>query len=47
MRKYEKINTLFARDMESVVFRPTQELKDRRGERIIVKIKWEDMKELI
>lgn len=34
-------------EMEGVVCRPAQELKDRRGERIIVKIKWGDIKELI
>lgn len=30
--------------MEGVVGRPTIELRDRRGERVIVKIKWEDFK---
>jgi hypothetical protein len=34
-------------EMEGVVCRPAVELKDRRGNRIIVKIKWEDIKELI
>lgn len=34
-------------EMEGVVCRPAIELKDRRGNRIIVKIKWEDIKELI
>lgn len=33
------------REMEGLVCRPEQELRDRRGERIIVKIKWDDMKE--
>ena len=33
--------------MEGVVGRPVVELRDRRGKRIIVKIKWEDIKELI
>ena len=32
--------------MEGVVCRPKQELRDRRGNRIIVKIKWEDFKNL-
>ena len=35
------------REMEGVVCRPTIELRNRCGERVIVKIKWEDMKELI
>ena len=30
--------------MEGVVGRPMIELRDRRGERVIVKIKWEDFK---
>lgn len=34
-------------EMEGIVCRPVIELKDRRGNRIIVKIKWEDIKELI
>lgn len=34
-------------EMEGVVCRPAIELKNRRGERIIVKIKYEDFKELI
>ena len=34
-------------EMEGLVCRPAIELKNRRGERIIVKIKWEDIKELI
>jgi hypothetical protein len=33
--------------MEGLVCRPAVELKDRRGDRIIVKIKWNDIKELI
>lgn len=33
--------------MEGIVCRPEVELRNRRGERIIVKIKWEDMKGLI
>lgn len=33
--------------MEGIVCRPTVELRDRRGNRIIVKIKWEDIKEII
>lgn len=36
-----------AREMEGIVCRPAVELRDRRGNRIIIKIKWEDMKELI
>jgi len=34
-------------EMEGLVCRPAIELKDRRGNRIIVKIKYEDFKELI
>jgi len=34
-------------EMEGLVCRPAVELKNRRGERIIVKIKWNDIKELI
>lgn len=33
--------------MEGVVARPRMEMRDRRGNRLIVKVKWEDMKELI
>lgn len=33
--------------MEGVVCRPTQELRDRCGHRLIVKIKWDDMRELV
>ena len=33
--------------MEGLVARPKEELLDRRGNRIIVKIKWEDLKDLI
>ena len=33
--------------MEGVVVRPKLEMRDRRGNRLIVKVKWEDMKELI
>ena len=32
--------------MEGVVGRPKIELKDRRGNRVIVKIKWNDFKDL-
>ena len=35
------------REMEGVVCRPIVELRNRRGERVIVKIKWEDIKELV
>lgn len=35
------------REMEGIVCRPAVELRDRRGNRVIVKIKWEDIKELI
>jgi hypothetical protein len=35
------------REMEGIVCRPAVELRDRRGNRIIVKIKYEDIKELI
>ena len=34
-------------EMEGIVCRPRYELYDRRGNRIIVKIKWEDIKEII
>lgn len=34
-------------EMEGIVCRPRYELRDRRGNRIIIKIKWEDIKELI
>ena len=34
-------------EMEGVVCRPKVELRDRRGNRIIVKIKWCDIKEII
>ena len=34
-------------EMEGIVARPHYELKDRTGKRIIVKIKWNDIKELI
>ena len=33
-------------DMEGLVCRPTVELRDRRGERVIVKIKWKDLKDV-
>lgn len=33
--------------MEGLVGRPKVELRDRRGNRLIVKIKWEDMKDLV
>ena len=35
------------REMEGIVCRPATELRDRCGNRVIIKIKWEDMKELI
>ena len=34
-------------DMEGIVCRPKQELRDRCGKRIICKIKWGDMKEIV
>ena len=34
-------------EMEGIVVRPEMELRDRCGNRIIVKIKWQDMKELV
>lgn len=37
-------STIGTADMEGVVGRPKVELKDRRGERVIVKIKWKDFK---
>lgn len=33
--------------MEGLVARPKFELKDRSGKRLIVKIKWEDLKDLV
>ena len=33
--------------MEGLVARPKMELKDRAGKRIIVKIKWEDLKDIV
>ena len=33
-------------DMEGIVCRPKVELRDRRGERVIVKIKWNDFKDV-
>ena len=47
--EYIKTNpqsTMGACKMEGVVCRPCQELRDRRGNRVIVKIKWEDFKDL-
>lgn len=35
------------REMEGIVCRPAVELRDRRGNRIIIKVKWEDIKEII
>jgi hypothetical protein len=32
--------------MEGLVCRPARELRDRRGERVIVKIKWQDFRKL-
>lgn len=37
-------STIGTADMEGVVGRPKVELKDRRGKRVIVKIKWKDFK---
>lgn len=34
-------------EMEGIVVRPEMELRDRCGNRVIVKIKWNDMKELV
>lgn len=34
-------------EMEGIVARPKMEMRDRRGNRLIVKVKWEDMKEII
>ena len=39
-------STMGACEMEGVVCRPARELRDRRGERVIVKIKWHDFREL-
>lgn len=38
-------STIGSADMEGLVGRPLRELKDRMGNRIIVKIKWNDFKE--
>lgn len=43
-------NSIIAKEkveMEGIVVRPCYELRDRTGKRIIVKIKWNDIKELI
>ena len=43
-------NSIIAKEkveMEGIVVRPLYELRDRAGKRIIVKIKWNDIKELI
>ena len=34
-------------EMEGIVCRPKMEMRDRRGNRLIIKIKWNDIKELI
>jgi hypothetical protein len=34
-------------EMEGIVARPKMEMRDRRGNRLIVKVKWCDMKELV
>lgn len=34
-------------EMEGVVCRPKIEMRDRRGNRMIVKVKWQDIKELV
>ena len=39
-------STLGNCEMEGVVCRPAMELRDRRGERVIVKIKWQDFRKL-
>lgn len=46
----EHPNSLIAEkehEMEGIVCRPATELRDRCGNRIIIKIKWEDIKEII
>lgn len=40
-------STLGNCEMEGIVCRPSLELRDRRGERVIVKIKWNDFKHLV
>jgi hypothetical protein len=40
-------STMGTCEMEGVVCRPAVELRDRRGERVIVKIKWNDFKHLV
>ena len=39
-------STLGNCEMEGLVCRPARELRDRRGERVIVKIKWQDFRKL-
>lgn len=39
-------STLGDCEMEGLVCRPGRELRDRRGERVIVKIKWQDFRKL-
>ena len=39
-------STMGTCEMEGIVCRPAVELRDRRGERLIVKIKWNDFKHL-
>lgn len=40
-------STIGTCDMEGIVCRPTMELRDRCGNRIIVKIKWNDMRGIL
>ena len=40
-------STIGTCEMEGIVCRPAVELRDRRGERVIVKIKWNDFKHLV
>ena len=39
-------STMGTCEMEGIVCRPARELRDRRGERLIVKIKWHDFKDI-
>ena len=40
-------STIGTCEMEGVVCRPAVEMRDRRGERVIVKIKWQDFRHLV
>lgn len=46
MKEYHKIETLFQRDVEGIVCRPEVEMNDRCHNRVIVKIKYKDIKDM-